>query len=290
MNSPDDWTFEHLPLPALLWPSRWSGVAPRPNAAFTRTFGLDLLLARRPDLGHLPDGAHVLRLGRPGAAWDWDARVCRLHLGTRPDGSRLALVVDLQAEYQDPLTGLEDRRALLLDTGETAQTQLGSLALLDVDGFKEVNDTLGHKAGDDALRALAELLAAAARSWGARAYRLGGDEFVVCAPGYLGARELGTVQAQFAEHLAAQLPGTRLRGAAPRSFSYGLAQAPQDGAALAELLRCADARLAGSKKRRRGTQAAQVARLQERPAAVLAPDGPALLWPGLSWLPLRKNA
>lgn len=286
MNSPDDWTFEHLPLPALLWPSRWAEVAPRPNAAFVRAFGPDLPLAGRPDLTHLPDGAHVRRLGRGGTAWDTDARVCRLHFGTRPDGSRLALVLDLQAEYQDPLTGLEDRRALALDA---ASAPVGTLALLDVDGFKEVNDTLGHEAGDAALCALAKLLAAAAPGWGARAYRLGGDEFVVCAPGRLGAGELGRVQAQFARHLTAQVPGPRPRGAAPRSFSYGLAAAPEDGCTLSELLRSADARLAGVKKRRRGTQAAQVARAQEQPAARPA-EGPALLWPALTWLPLRKNA
>ena len=286
MNSPDDWSFEHLPLPALLWPSRWGEVPPRPNAAFRQSFDLALLLARRPDLVHLQDGAHVLRLGKSGTAWA-DARVCRLHLGTRPDGSRLALVMDLQAEYQDPLTGLEDRRALLLDA---ASAQAGSLALLDVDGFKEVNDTLGHEAGDAVLCALARLLAAAAQRWGARAYRLGGDEFVVCAPAQLGTDELDAVQAQFAGHLAARISGARLRGRAPRSFSYGLARSPQDGQTLPELLRCADARLAGSKKRRRGTQAAQVVRLQEQPAPATVPEGSSPLWAGLTWLPLAKNA
>lgn len=285
MTAPDDWTFEHLPLPGLLWPPHRAEGAPRPNAAFSWAFCLDSLLARRPDLGRLPDGEQVLRIGRPGAGWD--ARVCRLHLGTRPDGSRLAVVVDLQAEYQDPLTGLEDRRALLLDAEET---QGGSLALLDIDGFKEVNDTLGHAAGDAALCALAGRLAEAARGWGARAYRLGGDEFVVRAPGPLGPAELGEVQVQFARHLAARGLRARPRGAAPHSFSYGVAQAPQDGRSLPELLRCADARLAGSKTRRRGTQAAQVVRLQEGPAPRPSPEGAALPWPGLAWLPRRKNA
>lgn len=287
MSCPDDWTFEQLPLPGLLWPAGQGGLAPRPNAAFTRIYSLDSLRARGPALGTLPDGEHVLRLERSGEPWD--ARVCRLHLATRPGGSRLALVVDLQAEYQDPLTGLEDRRALLLDAGAAPGegAQGASLALLDIDGFKEVNDTLGHAAGDAALCALAELLGAAARRWGARAYRLGGDEFVVCSPGRLGASELAEVQAQFARHLAAQKGANRRRGLALRSFSYGLADAPQDGRSLPELLRCADARLAGCKDRRRGTQAAQVLRLQDGAAPAPRPELP---WPGLSWLPRRKNA
>jgi diguanylate cyclase (GGDEF)-like protein len=53
-----------------------------------------------------------------------------------------------------------------------------ALLLADVDGFKTINDTRGHAAGDDLLRALAGLLRAAAPS-GGRAFRIGGDEFAL---------------------------------------------------------------------------------------------------------------
>lgn len=284
MTPQDDWTFEHLPLPGLLWAPRWSGELPRTNVAFTRAFSLLSLLARLPELARQPDGAALLRLERPDGSGE--SRVCRLEMGTRPDGSRLALVVDLQAEYQDVLTGLEDRRALLLDAAQTPG-EGGSLALLDIDGFKEVNDTLGHAAGDDVLCALAGLLAAAARGWGARAYRLGGDEFVVRSPGALVPAQLAGVQAQFARRLADYALPARRRGLTPRSFSYGLAHAPDDGHTLAELLRCADARLAGSKERRRGTQAAQFLRLAgEAPRPAATRPG----WPSLKWPARRNNA
>ena len=83
---------------------------------------------------------------------------------------------------RDPLTGLANRTGLLevLDTGcrrqRAGQTQ--SLLFLDMDGFKEINDTLGHRAGDAVLCAVAELLVEHVRPDDFVA-RLGGDEFCV---------------------------------------------------------------------------------------------------------------
>jgi diguanylate cyclase (GGDEF)-like protein len=81
----------------------------------------------------------------------------------------------------DALTGLPNRRAL--DERLAAEMALGSrhggqltLGLLDLDRFKEVNDTLGHPAGDAVLRAVAKNVSYRAE---ASAYRLGGDEFAL---------------------------------------------------------------------------------------------------------------
>lgn len=85
--------------------------------------------------------------------------------------------------HRDPLTGLHNRRALDHDLARldgTDQAQL--LALIDIDGLKRVNDTLGHAAGDDLLRRFADGLTRQAP--GERAYRLSGDEFALL----LGAR------------------------------------------------------------------------------------------------------
>lgn len=85
----------------------------------------------------------------------------------------------------DPLTGLANR-ALLLDHLEMAVLELGreraALAVfyLDLDRFKDVNDTLGHSAGDDVLRQVGMRLAGAVRPPDTAA-RLAGDEFVVAA-------------------------------------------------------------------------------------------------------------
>lgn len=83
----------------------------------------------------------------------------------------------------DPLTGLENRRALTERLAQCAcwEPEPGSesvLAMLDLDGFKRINDVCGHLAGDDVLQAVARVLQAHTRKADLTA-RLGGDEFVV---------------------------------------------------------------------------------------------------------------
>jgi diguanylate cyclase len=111
----------------------------------------------------------------------------------------------------DDLTGLGNRRHLLarLDRAiADAQRDGDELALLliDLDGFKELNDTLGHHAGDEVLRQIGPRLAEALREHDTLA-RLGGDEFaVVLHPG---------------DEAAASAAGLRLRAALERSFAVG---------------------------------------------------------------------
>ena len=98
----------------------------------------------------------------------------------------------------DPLTGLPNRRLLAdrLDRAVSASRRSGNhvaLMILDVDRFKEVNDTLGHDRGDALLSEVAERLASVLRDEDTVA-RLGGDEFAVLAP------SVGSVAD--AEHLA----------------------------------------------------------------------------------------
>jgi diguanylate cyclase (GGDEF)-like protein len=81
---------------------------------------------------------------------------------------------------RDQLTGLLNRRGLVL-TAEQIPGHLGVL-FCDLDGFKGVNDTLGHAAGDELLEKVARRLEAAVRE-GSVLGRMGGDEFVVVAPG-----------------------------------------------------------------------------------------------------------
>jgi diguanylate cyclase (GGDEF)-like protein len=80
----------------------------------------------------------------------------------------------------DALTGLANRAFLheLIDTELSAPGARPVVLFLDLDGFKEVNDSLGHDTGDDLLREVAARLAAAVRE-GDTVGRLGGDEFVV---------------------------------------------------------------------------------------------------------------
>jgi diguanylate cyclase (GGDEF)-like protein len=105
------------------------------------------------------------------------------------------------AALHDALTGLPNR-ALLLDRLTQAlrvQEREGlpaALLFCDLDGFKEINDTLGHAAGDAALRRMAAVLSASVRP-GDTVARIGGDEFVVLCP--------GTATETAARHLAARI-------------------------------------------------------------------------------------
>ncbi len=86
----------------------------------------------------------------------------------------------------DPLTGLGNRPAMLRRLGmECERHERGRqpccVAVIDLDGFKPVNDTYGHTAGDAVLRSIAALLAAGVRPYD-EVFRYGGDEFVLCLP------------------------------------------------------------------------------------------------------------
>ena len=133
----------------------------------------------------------------------------------------------------DPLTGLANRAALLehLD-GALSREHHHVVALLDLDGFKRVNDTLGHEVGDSLLCAVGRRLSAMAEP-GELVARLGGDEFAVVSrtsPQALGTRVLAALEG------AAVLDGSTLRVQA----SVGLARSDRDGRGVSELLRCAD--------------------------------------------------
>jgi diguanylate cyclase (GGDEF)-like protein len=145
----------------------------------------------------------------------------------------------------DPLTGCLNRRGFEERAGEAVRLSVahgGSLAvvLVDLDGFKQVNDTGGHAAGDAVLCETAERLAAAARP-GDLIGRLGGDEFAVL---------LHRVD----EHEAA-LAADRLEAALTdvTRASVGVAVLPQHGTALDALIGWADRRLYEIKVRRRAT-------------------------------------
>jgi diguanylate cyclase (GGDEF)-like protein len=100
------------------------------------------------------------------------------------ENARLAATSHEEART-DSLTGLPNRRALVDDLDAELARAGGKrpvmIALFDLDGFKQYNDTFGHPAGDALLARLGERLGAAVEGIGT-AYRMGGDEFCVLAP------------------------------------------------------------------------------------------------------------
>ncbi|GIE97622.1 histidine kinase N-terminal 7TM domain-containing diguanylate cyclase [Paractinoplanes rishiriensis] len=99
---------------------------------------------------------------------------------------QLATIESLRAELaeqavRDELTGLHNRRHLLGTLARWPADRQSSLLILDIDHFKRVNDTYGHRAGDQAIRAVAGILAGAIRG-DEIAARYGGEEFVVVLP------------------------------------------------------------------------------------------------------------
>jgi len=159
--------------------------------------------------------------------------------------------VEAQA-VTDELTGLPNRRALLdvvargIATATTSSP--AALLLLDLDGFKEVNDSLGHTAGDELLRRVGPRLRTGLRTQDTLA-RLGGDEFAVLLP------DTGAEQArECAERLRELLlqpftvDGVRLH----IGVSIGVSTAPAPAATVAELLRTADLAMYAAKSGRLG--------------------------------------
>lgn len=106
-------------------------------------------------------------------------------VGGRGLAARHRRAVD--ASTRDGLTGLGNHRyfheRLAAEVEDNAQSRAPlCLALVDLDGFKQVNDRLGHRRGDEVLAAVARVLVAAAPDG---AYRVGGDEFALLVPGRL---------------------------------------------------------------------------------------------------------
>jgi len=150
---------------------------------------------------------------------------------------------------QDPLTGLPNRRAFMRDLEHEVERarRYGrplTLAIGDVDRFKQINDTLGHPAGDRALCAVADTLRAGLRGTDG-AYRLGGDEFALLLPETT-YEEAGEV----VRRLYVAFRETAPDPFADLQMGAGLATLPADGLDAETLIRRADAALYEYKRRR----------------------------------------
>lgn len=190
-------------------------------------------------------------------------------VGTTQDVSDRKLFEDrvYALAHFDTLTGLANRAQLedrLLYAISAARRDRGRVALMfiDLDRFKDVNDTLGHSVGDALLVELARRLRGALREEDV-VCRLGGDEFIVMAPG-TGARG--------ADHVARQLLDVIARPYRIEEYdlsltaSIGVAVYPSDGGRREELLRSADTAMYRAKQDGRNCIRFFTPAMQERSA------------------------
>ncbi len=151
--------------------------------------------------------------------------------------------------HHDPLTGLPNRLLFhdrLDQTLARAQREEGSFAILffDLDGFKVINDTLGHSSGDLLLQTIAARLKKSLRSHDTAA-RLGGDEFVVLLDHIAHPEDAARIAAKLLEALAlpVELGGERVTVSA----SAGISVYPNNGRARDVLLKAADTAMYSAK-------------------------------------------
>ena len=177
--------------------------------------------------------------------------VSALHARTLADSALADLGAMARTSQYDELTETPNR-ALMLDRIHGAiglarryRKQVAVL-FVDLDGFKIINDTLGHAAGDAVLRRVAFCLADNVRE-SDTVSRFGGDEFLVLLASVTEASDAALIAAKMIAALAN--PGEGRGVASSLSASIGIAIYPNDGATPDELIRCADAAMYRAKRR-----------------------------------------
>lgn len=193
--------------------------------------------------------------------------------------------------YRDRLTGLPNRTSLAermqleIAHARREDRRLG-LLFLDLNRFKAINDTLGHHAGDELLRSVAQRLIGCLREADTVA-RLGGDEFVVLVPGIETASDVRAVADKI---IAACTRPFLLEGELhPIGTSIGIALFPTDAADPEALLRCGD-RAMYLAKARGGSGFEFFARPSASRAPLeLQPAGDSVLYPGGAPAPERPD-
>jgi two-component system cell cycle response regulator len=180
-------------------------------------------------------------------------------------------LVALQRQLQtlattDALTGLGNRRQLLADlqrrVDPVTAEQPALLALFDLNGFKNYNDSFGHPAGDALLMRLGAALAEAVAPFGGRAYRPGGDEFCVIA-------DAGPRHAL--EDVASRALAETGEGFAI-SAAFGSVAIPADAGDAAEAMRKADNAMYAQKQSGRASAGRQITDVLMRALAERHPD------------------
>jgi diguanylate cyclase (GGDEF)-like protein len=207
--------------------------APGANAVFehTRPDGTVIEVLRTP----LPEGGFIQTFTDVTKRRQADAYIAKL-------------------ASEDPLTGLPNRRIFRASIEKISGSQTRSaefaVLFLDLDRFKVINDTLGHRIGDMLLIEVANRLQRSLQH-GEVLARLGGDEFAIVMPSFASRASLATSARNIVETIALpyDIDGHRIR----TTVSIGIAVGPKDGINADDLLMAADLALYAVKTTGRGT-------------------------------------
>jgi diguanylate cyclase (GGDEF)-like protein len=207
------------------------------------------ILASAMRIMHTRKGRSIRVIEEPMAGGGWVATLEDI-TAWREAQEKLAYLA-----HHDPLTGLPNRTKFREDLEQTLRrvNRDGRVAVLclDLDHFKEINDSLGHPIGDDLLKDVASRLRASVRE-GDTVARLGGDEFAIVQAGTdLQASESSSLAERLVEIVGAPyaIQGHQLN----IGVSIGIAFAPNDGEDPDQLLKNADMALYRAKEDGRGT-------------------------------------
>jgi diguanylate cyclase (GGDEF)-like protein len=221
------------------------------------------------------EGHSEATLTHGGTTWSYEIHLTAAPSTDRVRGAQLAVLRDVterrraeravrQLAYYDGLTGLANRHLFARQLAQalaSARERDHALALLylDLDHFKNVNDTLGHAAGDELLRAVSERLRMVVRAsdvvgrlepqFRGGLARLGGDEFAILLPAVASPEACGDVAQRILTRLSEpfEAAGHRVAGGA----SIGIALFPQDAQDAETLTKSADTALYHAKERGR---------------------------------------
>ncbi|MEV4757506.1 EAL domain-containing protein [Micromonospora sp. NPDC049559] len=284
------------------------------NESFARMLGYTVAELRHmpwSNLAHPDDERRIWELYQGLVAGDYptlqvekryyrkDGSLVRTHLALslirHDDGSPrfgVAMVEDITERHElqqrlrfqalhDPLTGLANRTLLFerlnrIFAGAPPQHRVG-VCFLDLDGFKGINDSLGHDLGDRLLVVIAQRLAECGAEGGHLVARMGGDEFVILVEGPSGADEVVEV----AERALTAVATPVLIGDQQLvvSASIGIVEGPIDETSRLDLMKAADTTLYWAKAEGRGRWALYdpVRSARDRAKAALAARLPAAL-------------
>ena len=246
-------------VPLLVLPGAWQGARAGDRAAFYMLLGWGTYLAGALVMALVLTGKapatfftlHVFQWGALVEMLAW-MQVLSLHVRSvrrQAERTELARQALESLAHSDVLTGLPNRRglglALDLALPQARADSTVVIYLLDLDGFKAINDRFGHDIGDGLLVQAGQRLRAQLRRADVVA-RLGGDEFVIVTSGIAGEAE---AQALGRKVLDAFQQPFDVQGQLCRvGLTIGFAMAPQDGRQAADLLKRADAAMYAGKQ------------------------------------------